>query len=117
MAYGRRASEVSNLAICCTAGRPLAGRARPDRARGHEMTDQPIGLHRGGPPETVLPPEPTDVLAALEAARTEPDVDARRTQLRAIARAHPAASRPGPRSAPTHATTSRRTRTSVSGTT
>lgn len=53
------------------------------------MTDQPIGLHRGGPPETVLPSEPADVLAALEAARTEPDIESRRTHLRAIARHHP----------------------------
>ena len=53
------------------------------------MTDQPIGLHRGGPPESVLPPEPADVLAALDRARAEPDVESRRTQLRAIARARP----------------------------
>jgi hypothetical protein len=53
------------------------------------MTDQPIGLHRGGPPETVLPAEPAPVLAALDRARAEPDVESRRTQLRAIAREHP----------------------------
>jgi hypothetical protein len=53
------------------------------------MTDQPIGLHRGGPPESVLPPEPADVLAALEAAAAEPDVETRRMQLREIARGRP----------------------------
>jgi len=53
------------------------------------MSDQPIGLHRGGPPETVLPPEPPEVVAALDAARTEPDVDRRREQLRAVAARRP----------------------------
>jgi hypothetical protein len=53
------------------------------------MSDQPIGLHRGGPPETVLPADPADVLAALEAARLTGDVESRREQLRAVARAHP----------------------------
>ena len=53
------------------------------------MTDQPIGLHRGGPPETVLPPDPADVRAALDAARRDDDIEARREQLRAVARAHP----------------------------
>ena len=53
------------------------------------MTDQPIGLHRGGPPETVLPPEPSDVLAALAAAAADPDIEARRAQLRAIAASRP----------------------------
>ena len=53
------------------------------------MSDQPIGLHRGGPPETVLPPDPADVLVALAAARAEPDLEARRAQLRALATARP----------------------------
>ncbi|MGZ6996768.1 MAG: DUF3151 family protein [Acidimicrobiia bacterium] len=53
------------------------------------MSDQPIGLHRGGQPETVLPPEPPDVLAALDAAGAEPDPETRRTQLRAIAATRP----------------------------
>ena len=53
------------------------------------MSDQPIGLHRGGPPETVLPADPADVRAALEAAQVTGDVESRREQLRAIARAHP----------------------------
>ncbi len=53
------------------------------------MSDQPIGLHRGGPPETVLPPDPPDILAALTAAVGDADVDARRAQLRAIAAGRP----------------------------
>jgi hypothetical protein len=53
------------------------------------VTDQPIGLHRGGPPETVLPPDAPDVRAALDTARAETDPDTRRAQLRAVARAHP----------------------------
>jgi len=36
------------------------------------MTDQPIGLHRGGPPETVLPPDPPAVRDALDTARANP---------------------------------------------
>jgi hypothetical protein len=54
------------------------------------MSDQPIGLHRGGPPETVLPPESPEVVAALDAALTAGDDDAVRTALAAIAAAHPA---------------------------
>ena len=53
------------------------------------MRDQPIGLHRGGPPETVLPPDPADVLTALGAARAERDLESRRTQLRALATSRP----------------------------
>ncbi len=53
------------------------------------MSDQPIGLHRGGPPETVLPADPPDVLAALDAARRDDDVESRRERLRVVARAHP----------------------------
>jgi hypothetical protein len=53
------------------------------------MSDQPIGLHRGGPPETVLPSDPADVRAALDAARAEGDVERRRDLLRAVARGHP----------------------------
>ena len=50
---------------------------------------QPVGLHRGGPPETVLPAEPADVLAALEHAAAHDDPDARRRALAAIAAARP----------------------------
>ncbi len=53
------------------------------------MSDQPIGLHRGGLPETVLPADPTEVVHALEAAAAEPDLDARREQLRALAASRP----------------------------
>ena len=71
------------------APRPVPAGDRPPAVRSARMTDQPIGLHRGGPPETVLPPDPADVRAALDAARREDDVEARREQLRAVARAHP----------------------------
>ena len=37
----------------------------------------------------MLPADPADVLAALEAARLTGDVESRREQLRAVARAHP----------------------------
>jgi hypothetical protein len=50
---------------------------------------QPVGLHRGGPPETVLPPEPPDVLAAIEAALAETDAGAIRVALGRIATARP----------------------------
>ena len=53
------------------------------------MTDQPIGLHRGGPPETVLPADPPDVLAALAAARADDDIESRRERLREVARQRP----------------------------
>lgn len=53
------------------------------------MSDQPIGLHRGGPPETVLPAEPADLLAELEAALADPDLDARRAVLRGLAERRP----------------------------
>jgi hypothetical protein len=53
------------------------------------MSDQPIGLHRGGPPETVLPPDPPEVLAALTTAAQETDIDARRAQLRETASGRP----------------------------
>lgn len=53
------------------------------------MSDQPIGLHRGGPPETVLPAEPADLLAEVEAAIADPDLDARRAALRDLAARRP----------------------------
>lgn len=53
------------------------------------MSDQPIGLHPGGPPETVLPAEPADFLAALEAAVADPDVHARRIALADLAAQRP----------------------------
>jgi hypothetical protein len=48
------------------------------------MSDRPIGLHRGGPPETVLPDPPPELAAALAAARAEPDPDRRRTAVKAV---------------------------------
>ena len=48
------------------------------------MNDRPIGLHRGGPPETVLPDPPADVTAALAAALTESDPEQRRVLIKAV---------------------------------
>jgi hypothetical protein len=48
------------------------------------VTDRPIGIHRGGPPETVLPDPPSEVTAALAAALAVTDPDARRTAVRAV---------------------------------
>ena len=53
------------------------------------MTDQPVGLHQGGLPETVLDPDPPEVLDALAAADARSDVDARRIALQSIAAARP----------------------------
>jgi hypothetical protein len=48
------------------------------------VTERPIGLHRGGPPETVLPPAPPDVTAALAAALETADVGPRRDAVRDV---------------------------------
>jgi len=40
------------------------------------MTDQPVSLHRQGPPETVLAPEPAIATAALADAKQAADVQA-----------------------------------------
>jgi hypothetical protein len=48
------------------------------------LTDRPIGIHRGGPPETVLPAPPPEVAAALESALAAEDVDARRDAVRTV---------------------------------
>lgn len=48
------------------------------------MTDRPIGLHRGGPPETVLPDPPAELTAALAAAWAESDPDRRRDAVKAV---------------------------------
>ncbi len=53
------------------------------------MTDQPVGLHRGGLPETVLPPEPDEVVAALAEAASRTDPDDRRRALGGIAADRP----------------------------
>ena len=48
------------------------------------MTDRPIGIHRGGPPETVLPEPPAELTAALAAALAETDPDQRRAAVNAV---------------------------------
>jgi hypothetical protein len=48
------------------------------------VTDRPIGLHRGGPPETVLPEPPPEITAALAAALEETEGDARRDAVTAV---------------------------------
>jgi hypothetical protein len=48
------------------------------------VTDRPIGIHRGGPPETVLPDPPAEVTAALNAALSETDPERRRTLVKAV---------------------------------
>jgi hypothetical protein len=53
------------------------------------MSDAPVHLTREGPPETVLPAEPDDVVAALEQALAIPDVDERRAQVAAIVALRP----------------------------
>jgi hypothetical protein len=48
------------------------------------VTDRPIGIHRGGPPETVLPPAPDETLDALATALAESDADRRRAAVAAV---------------------------------
>jgi hypothetical protein len=38
---------------------------------------QPVGIHRGGPPETVLPPEPAPLIAALDEALAHGEAERR----------------------------------------
>lgn len=52
------------------------------------MADQPIELSPSGPPETVLAPEPPDVLAALAGAMDRPERQ-RRTAVAEVVAAHP----------------------------
>ncbi len=48
------------------------------------MSDQsPVSLHRSGPPETILDPEPAEALAALHAAWTAP-AEGRRDAVAAV---------------------------------
>jgi Protein of unknown function (DUF3151) len=42
------------------------------------VTDRPIGIHRGGPPETTLPDPPPELVAGLAAALSAGDPDRRR---------------------------------------
>jgi hypothetical protein len=53
------------------------------------MSDLPVHLTREGPPETVLPPEPDDVIAALEQALAISDPGERRAQVAAIVALRP----------------------------
>jgi hypothetical protein len=48
------------------------------------VTDRPIGLHRGGPPETVLPDPAPEVTAALAAALAESDPERKRALVKAV---------------------------------
>ncbi|MCB0959054.1 MAG: DUF3151 family protein [Acidimicrobiales bacterium] len=52
------------------------------------MTDRPVQLTTSGPPETILEPEPDEVLAALDAALGEPEPD-RRAAVAAVVADHP----------------------------
>lgn len=52
------------------------------------MSDRPVSLSTSGPPETVLDPEPAELLAALEAALERPDAD-RRAAVAAVVAGHP----------------------------
>jgi hypothetical protein len=47
------------------------------------MTDSPVQMSSGGPPETVLDDEPADAIAALDAALARPD-DERRDAVAAV---------------------------------
>jgi hypothetical protein len=53
------------------------------------MPDLPVSLTREGPPETVLPAEPDDVVAALEQALAIDDPTERRRQVAAIVARRP----------------------------
>lgn len=67
----------------------LFASVRDSRLHSPRMTDQPVGLHRGGLPETVLDPDPPEVLDALAAAEALTDRDRRRSALQSIAAARP----------------------------
>lgn len=68
--------------VPASAARPSLEALRRGVARFRDMSDQPLHLHRGGPPETVLPDAPADARAALAAALEDPEPEAR---LRAVA--------------------------------
>lgn len=53
------------------------------------MPEQPVQLSPQGPPETVLPSEPDDVVAALEQAMAIADAGERRAQVAAIVALRP----------------------------
>ena len=50
------------------------------------MTDQPVQLGPGGPPETILDPEPAEALAALDEALARPVEDQRPAVAAVVAR-------------------------------
>ena len=50
--------------------------------------ERPVTLSTGGPPETVLPPEPDEVLAELERALAEPE-ERRRDEVAGVVARHP----------------------------
>lgn len=50
------------------------------------MADTPVDLTPSGPPETVLPPEPPDAIAALEAALARPAEDRKAATADVVAR-------------------------------
>lgn len=50
------------------------------------MSDAPVNLTPTGPPETILPPESPDVLAALAEARAVPEADRRAAVAPIVAR-------------------------------
>ncbi len=52
------------------------------------MSDQPISLSPSGPPETILEPEPDELLEALARALAGPEGD-RRAAVSAVVAAHP----------------------------
>src|SRR5690348_5792142 len=52
--------------------------------RLRDVTDRPIGIHRGGPPETVLPEPPAEWTEALAAALAAPDTLSQRTAVKAV---------------------------------
>ncbi len=52
------------------------------------MNDQPVNLSPAGPPETVLPPEPADAVAALAQALEVP-AEQRKAAVAEVVAAHP----------------------------
>jgi len=53
------------------------------------VSEQPVELNPQGPPETVLTPEPDDIVAALDQALAISDVAERRAQVAAIVALRP----------------------------
>ena len=53
------------------------------------MSDLPVNLSTNGPPETILAPEPADILVALSAAMAIDDRDGRRAAVAAVLATEP----------------------------